>query len=172
MTSQIRQMLTQLFGTPEYRVLILGFDASGKTSILYKFKLNEFLQTIPTIGFNVETIKHNNSSLTIWDVGGCDKIRPLLRHYFDNTKGIIFVIDAQENCQYRRLEIKDELWRIFGEETLHNVPVLIYLNKMDIDNGLQRLQPYDIITEMKLNELRHRQWFVQSCSAKTGNRFV
>ncbi|XP_037038799.1 uncharacterized protein LOC119076212 [Bradysia coprophila] len=165
MTSQIRQMLTQLFGTPEYRVLILGFDASGKTSILYKFKLNKFLQTIPTIGFNVETIKHNNSSLTIWDVGGCDKIRPLLRHYFANTKGIIFVIDSQENCQYRRLEIKDELWRIFGEETLHNVPVLIYLNKMDVDDGLQ---PYNIINEMKLNELKHRQWFVQSCSAKTG----
>lgn len=166
MASQIRKMLTQLFGTPEYRLLILGFDASGKTTILYKFKLNEFVQTIPTIGFNVETIKHNNSNLTIWDVGGCDKIRPLIRHYFENTKGIIFVIDSQEKCQYRQLEIRDELWRIFGEDTLFDVPVLIYLNKMDMGDGLQ---PQDIIREMKLNEVRNRQWFVQQCSALRGD---
>lgn len=166
MASQIRIMLTQLFGTPEYRLLILGFDASGKTSILYKFKLNEFVQTIPTIGFNVETIKHNNSNLTIWDVGGCDKIRPLIRFYFENTKGLIFVIDSQDKCRYRQVDIKDELWRMFGEETLRNVPVLIYLNKMDVNDGLQ---PQNIISEMKLNEIRHRRWHIQPCSAKTGD---
>lgn len=166
MASQIRSMLKKLFGSPEYRLLVLGFDASGKTTILYKLKLNDFIQTIPTIGFNVETITYNKTMLTMWDVGGCDKIRPLLRHYFENTKGIIFVIDAQENGSERQLEVKEELWRIFGEDSLINVPVLIYLNKIDVGHGLQ---PENIIKEMKLNEIRHRQWFVQPCSAKTGD---
>lgn len=163
MTSQIRQMLTKLFGSPEYRLLILGFDGCGKTALLYKLKLNDFIQTIPTIGFNVETITHDRTTLTIWDVGGCDKIRPLIRHYFENTKGIVFVIDSQESG--RLSEVREELWRLFGDDGLGNVPVLIYLNKIDIDGGLQ---PDHVTKEMKLNELRHRQWFLQPCSAKTG----
>jgi GTPase SAR1 family protein len=65
MASHIRTMLTKLFGTPEYRLLILGLDASGKTSILYKLKLGEIVTTIPTIGFNVETVLYNKTSLTI-----------------------------------------------------------------------------------------------------------
>ncbi len=164
MASHIRKMLTKLFGSPEYRLLILGFDGCGKTSILYKLKLNEFIQTIPTIGFNVETVKYGNVDLTIWDVGGCDKIRPLIRHYFENTKGIIFIIDSQES--ERQSDVKEELWRIFGEDTLINVPVLIYLNKVDIHNGLQSEH---IIKELKLSEVKNRKWFVQSCSAKTGD---
>lgn len=165
MASQIRKMLTKIFGSPEYRIVIMGLDASGKTSILYKMKLSDFVQTIPTIGFNVETITYDNVNLTIWDVGGCDKIRPLIRHYFENTKGIVFVIDSQDRD--RLSEVKEELWRMLGEETLIDVPVLIYLNKIDIEcNGLQR---DEIILEMKLNELKHRKVFVQSCSAKTGN---
>lgn len=164
MALQIRKMLTKLFGSSEYRLLILGFDASGKTAILYKLKLNEFVQTIPTIGFNVETVTHGNVNLTIWDVGGCDKIRPLLRHYFENTKGIIFVIDSQDGD--RQSEVKEELWRLFSEDALSNLPMLIYLNKIDIGHGLSR---DCIIQTMKLHEVKYRQWLVQPCSAKTGD---
>ena len=60
----------------------LGLDAAGKTTILYKLKLGEIVTTIPTIGFNVETVEYKNISFTVWDVGGQDKIRPLWRHYF------------------------------------------------------------------------------------------
>ncbi|KAJ6633979.1 ADP-ribosylation factor [Pseudolycoriella hygida] len=165
MSSHIRSLLTKLFGSPEYRVLILGFDATGKTSILYKLKLNEFVCTIPTIGFNVETVAYENVSLTMWDVGGCDKIRPLIRYYFENTKGVIFVVDSQDDCQIRQSEVKDELWRIFNDETLASVPVLIYLNKVDMESGLQK---ENVIKHLKLSEVTGRQWFVQPCSAKTG----
>ena len=60
----------------------VGLDAAGKTTILYKLKLGEIVTTIPTIGFNVETVEYKNISFTVWDVGGQDKIRPLWRHYF------------------------------------------------------------------------------------------
>ena len=97
-----------LFGKKEMRILMVGLDAAGKTTILYKLKLGEIVTTIPTIGnlfiffsfdllfsscilflfpgFNVETVEYKNISFTVWDVGGQDKIRPLWRHYFQNTQ--------------------------------------------------------------------------------------
>lgn len=66
---------------------MVGLDAAGKTTILYKLKLGEIVTTIPTIGFNVETVEYKNINFTVWDVGGQDKIRPLWRHYFQNTQG-------------------------------------------------------------------------------------
>jgi small GTP-binding protein len=66
----------------------------GKTTILYKLKLGETVTTIPTIGFNVETVTYKGTNFTFWDVGGCDKIRPLWRHYYQGTDAIIFVVNS------------------------------------------------------------------------------
>ncbi|CAB0036374.1 unnamed protein product [Trichogramma brassicae] len=82
----ISGMLTRLFGKKQVRILMVGLDAAGKTTILYKLKLGEIVTTIPTIGFNVETVEYKNICFTVWDVGGQDKIRPLWRHYFQNTQ--------------------------------------------------------------------------------------
>lgn len=81
------------------RLLMLGLDAAGKTTILYKLKLNQDVTTIPTVGFNVETVTYKNVKFNVWDVGGQDKIRPLWRHYFSGlfafscgfraTKGVV-----------------------------------------------------------------------------------
>eukprot|EP00301_Raphidiophrys_heterophryoidea_P004460 c11937_g1_i1.p1 GENE.c11937_g1_i1~~c11937_g1_i1.p1 ORF type:complete len:238 (+),score=65.79 c11937_g1_i1:58-771(+) len=68
------------------RILMVGLDGAGKTTILYKLKLGEVVSTIPTIGFNVETVQHKSVSFTVWDIGGQDKIRPLWRYYFQNTQ--------------------------------------------------------------------------------------
>merc|ERR1739848_588727 len=99
-----------LFGKKEMRILMVGLDAAGKTTILYKLKLGEIVTTIPTIGFNVETVEYKNISFTVWDVGGQDKIRPLWRHYFQNTQGLIFVVDS--NDRDRMGEARDELMRM------------------------------------------------------------
>lgn len=87
--------------------LSVGLDAAGKTTILYKLKLGEIVTTIPTIGFNVETVEYKNICFTVWDVGGQDKIRPLWRHYFQNTQGLIFVVDS--NDRERIVEAEKEL---------------------------------------------------------------
>ncbi len=75
---------------------MVSLDAAGKTTILYKLKLGEVITTIPTIGFNVETVQIKGIDLNIWDAGGCDKMRPLWRHYFQNTQAIIFVVDSND----------------------------------------------------------------------------
>lgn len=56
------------WGKQERRILMVGLDAAGKTTILYKFKLGEQVTTIPTIGFNVETVEYKNLKFTIWYV--------------------------------------------------------------------------------------------------------
>uniref|UniRef100_A0A8C7FA84 ARF GTPase 5 n=2 Tax=Oncorhynchus TaxID=8016 RepID=A0A8C7FA84_ONCKI len=92
----ISSVFTRLFGKKQMRILMVGLDAAGKTTILYKLKLGEIVTTIPTIGFNVETVEYKNICFTVWDVGGQDKIRPLWRHYFQNTQGLIFVVDSND----------------------------------------------------------------------------
>ena len=98
------KLFANLFGNKEMRILMVGLDAAGKTTILYKLKLGEIVTTIPTIGFNVETVEYKNISFTVWDVGGQDKIRPLWRYYFQNTQGIIFVVDSTIEIVLLKLE--------------------------------------------------------------------
>merc|ERR1711948_108739 len=107
MSLTFSKVFGKLFGKKDVRILMVGLDAAGKTTILYKLKLGEIVTTIPTIGFNVETVEYKNISFTVWDVGGQDKIRPLWRHYYQGTQGLIFVVDS--NDRDRIQESHDEL---------------------------------------------------------------
>ena len=78
----ISTVLDRLFPSTPCRILMIGLDNAGKTTVLYKLKLGEVVTTLPTIGFNVETVNYNNISFTVWDVGGQTKIRALWQHYF------------------------------------------------------------------------------------------
>lgn len=81
-------------------------------------------------GFNVETVEYKNISFTVWDVGGQDKIRPLWRHYFQNTQGLIFVVDS--NDRERIGEAREELNRMLAEDELRDAVLLIFANKQVI----------------------------------------
>ena len=109
---------------------MLGLDAAGKTTVLYKLKLGEHVTTIPTIGFNVETIEYNGFNLNIWDIGGQDRIRALWRHYYHNTQGLIFVVDS--NDIDRIDEARDELHKLLEEDELRDAILLVYANKQDL----------------------------------------
>uniref|UniRef100_A0A669B258 ADP-ribosylation factor 2b n=1 Tax=Oreochromis niloticus TaxID=8128 RepID=A0A669B258_ORENI len=130
-----------LFGKKEMRILMVGLDAAGKTTILYKLKLGEIVTTIPTIGFNVETVEYKNISFTVWDVGGQDKIRPLWRHYFQNTQGLIFVVDS--NDRERVNEAREELSRMLAEDELRDAVLLVFANKQDLPNAMNAAEITD-----------------------------
>jgi small GTP-binding protein len=153
-----------LFGKQQLRILMVGLDAAGKTTILYKMKLGEVVTTIPTIGFNVETVEYKKISFTVWDVGGQDKIRPLWRHYYHNTNGLIFVVDS--NDRDRIEEARDELQRMLGEHEMRQAVLLVFANKQDLPNALP---PSSMSEELKLNGLRSRQWFIQPACGTTGD---
>lgn len=75
-----RKLTSCIFGGISVRVLIFGLDGSGKTTMLYRLKLDEEIQAIPTLGFNVETVTHKNFDITLWDIGGRDGTRSLIKY--------------------------------------------------------------------------------------------
>uniref|UniRef100_A0A6B2LMU7 ADP-ribosylation factor n=1 Tax=Arcella intermedia TaxID=1963864 RepID=A0A6B2LMU7_9EUKA len=145
-------------------MLMLGLDAVGKTTILYKMKFGEVVTTIPTIGFNVETVEYKSSCITVWDVGGPDKIRPLWRHYYQQTTSIVFVVDSTDRSRID--EAGDELRKILREDELRDLPLLVFANKQDLPNAKSVVE----ITEtIGLNKINNRTWFIQPSCATTGD---
>ncbi|XP_065176099.1 ADP-ribosylation factor 6-like [Sycon ciliatum] len=153
------------FGNTQARILMLGLDAAGKTTILYKFKLNEVVSTIPTIGFNVETVEPMKGlTFTVWDVGGQDKIRPLWRHYFTGTEGLIYVVDSADSSRFA--EARAELHSILDSEEMRGVPLIVYANKQDLPNAAP---PSVLIEKLQLSKLSGHQWYVQTTCATNGD---
>jgi len=143
---------------------MVGLDAAGKTTILYKLKLGDVVTTIPTIGFNVETVEYKNINFTVWDVGGQDKIRPLWRHYYQNTQGVIFVLDS--NDKDRVGEASEELRKMLSEDELKDACVLVFANKQDLPSAMRVAE---ITDKLGLHQLRNRKWYIQSTCATSGD---
>ncbi|KAL6080536.1 Arf GTPase arf1 [Balamuthia mandrillaris] len=152
------------WGKKDVRILMVGLDAAGKTTVLYKFKLGELVTTIPTIGFNVETVKYKNVHFTVWDVGSQDKIRPLWRHYFQNTHGVIFVVDS--NDRERVDEAAEELQKMLREEELRDATLLVLANKQDMQGAMSVAEVTD---RLGLHSMRSRKWYIQATCATNGN---
>ena len=151
----------------EKRILLLGLDNSGKTTILYKLNKGEFLLTTPTIGFNVESFKYKKTTFIAWDVGGQDRLRKLWNHYFEKTHGIIFVIDINDSD--RISSFLDEIKKLLSDDKLVNVPFLIFGNKNDLGIKINTMHIYqEIDSYIQTNKL-HNKFYINLCSAKTGN---
>ena len=152
-----------LFVKKDVNILMLGLDGAGKTTILYKLKKEEPYNKRPTIGFNVEIIEHKNFNFNIYDVGGQDKIRVLWKHHYQNTDGLIFVVDA--NDRDRIDEAAEELKKLLEAEELKDCPVLVYANKEDLNGALG---PGEVTEKLGMGQLKGRTWLVQGASATTG----
>ncbi|XP_018409472.1 PREDICTED: ADP-ribosylation factor-like protein 14 [Nanorana parkeri] len=147
------------------RILLLGLDAAGKSTVLYKFKFKEPFCTIPTVGFNVEMIQtEKRLQLTIWDVGGQEKLRSLWCYYFENTDGLVYVVDSTNKETLD--ESKKEFQRILQNELIKNVPVVVLANKQDIPGALNA---DEITRKFNMNKYcSDRDWYVQPCCAISG----
>ncbi|KLO18052.1 ARF/SAR superfamily [Schizopora paradoxa] len=159
-------VLKSFFGAKERRILMVGLDAAGKTTILYKLKLGEVVTTIPTIGFNVETVEYKSTTFTVWDVGGQDKIRPLWRHYYQNIEGIIFVVDSNDRERLR--EAGEELDRMLREDELKDAVLLVYANKQDLPDAATIPEIEDKVLGVHKNDSK-RSWHVESAVATSGD---
>merc|ERR1712183_173864 len=157
-------LLSLFKGKKEVRILMVGLDAAGKTTVLYKLKLGELVTTIPTIGFNVETVQYKNIHFTVWDVGGQDKIRPLWRHYYQNTQGVIFVVDS--NDRERISEAAEELQKMLREDELRDAAVLVLANKQDLP---QAMSVAEVTDKLGPHSMRNRKWYIQATCAASGD---
>jgi small GTP-binding protein len=135
MGSWFSTVFGDLFESPqEFKLMIIGLDSSGKTTILYKMKLAEVVESAPTIGFNLEEIKVKNVNIKVWDLSGQEKMRNVWKHYFETVSGIVFVIDSTDRD--RMPEVKDELHKILNEHQNQACPCLILGNKQDQPDAL------------------------------------
>merc|ERR1712083_827558 len=158
------KLFSRFFSNQEMRLLMVGLDAAGKTTILYKLKLGEVVTTIPTIGFNVETVEYRNIKFTVWDVGGQDKIRRLWRYYYQGTQGLIFVVDT--NDRDRAEDAREELMKMLNEDEMRDAVLLVFANKQDLPNAMPAAE---VTEKLGLHNMRNRQWFIQSACATTGD---
>ncbi|KAL1355619.1 ADP-ribosylation factor isoform X2 [Arachis duranensis] len=134
MGQAFRKLFDAFFGNSEMRVVMLGLDAAGKTTILYKLHIGEVLSTVPTIGFNVEKVQYKNVIFTVWDVGGQEKLRPLWKHYFNNTDGLIYVVDSLD--RERIGQAKQEFQAIINDPFMLNSVILVFANKQDLSKRI------------------------------------
>jgi ADP-ribosylation factor protein 1 len=199
---------------------MIGLDAAGKTTALYKMKLGDLVTTIPTIGFNVEVINYKNLEMTsaqsqltapstrkrarqpaadcscmsaivcatVWDVGGQDKIRALWRHYYEHTdvhsrpvpsraqafcpfspascprvQALLWIVDSAD--KERLHEARDELHKVLSDDMLRGATCLVFANKQDLPNAMDSSK---IASELGLRSLRGNEWYIQPCSAASG----
>ncbi|KAG8372420.1 hypothetical protein BUALT_Bualt12G0064300 [Buddleja alternifolia] len=172
------RLFSSLFGSKEARILVLGLDNAGKTTILYRLQMGEVVSTIPTIGFNVETVQYKNIKFQVWDLGtflytcgkfslvmpgGQTSIRPYWRCYFPNTQAIIYVVDSSDTD--RLVVAKEEFHAILEEEELRGAVVLLFANKQDLPGALDDAA----ITEaLELHKIKNRQWAIFKTSAIKG----
>ncbi|XP_077169222.1 ADP-ribosylation factor-like protein 4D isoform X2 [Paroedura picta] len=150
-------------------VVVVGLDAAGKTSLLYRLKFQEFVRSVPTKGFNMEKIRvplggSRAITLQVWDVGGQEKLRPLWKSYTRCTDGLVFVVDSAE--AERLEEARVELHRIARASDNQGVPVLVLANKQDAARALlaSEVEKGLGLHELGASTLSH----VQGCSALSG----
>ena len=157
------KLFEKLFGKKEVRLLILGLDNAGKTTVLYQMQFGEAKVTVPTLGFNVETVNYENLTFQMWDLGGQSELRPYWRCYFPKTNAIVFVIDSTDKD---RLDIaKQELLFLIKEDDLKGVPIAILANKQDLEGALSDIE---ISEKLGLSDIKTNQWAIFKTVAKTG----
>jgi len=163
MGSLFSRIFSGLFGSKETRILILGLDGAGKTTILYRLQVGEVVTTIPTIGFNVETVTYKNLKFQVWDLGGQTSIRPYWRCYYANTDAVIYVVDSQDRD---RIGIsKQELVAMLEEEELRKAVLVVLANKQDMDGAMSAT---DVSNALGLAALKSRSWSIFKTSAIKG----
>ncbi|EGG23423.1 ADP-ribosylation like factor [Cavenderia fasciculata] len=153
----VSSRVLKLFKQRDTKILCLGLDGAGKTTLLYKLILNEVVETIPTLGYNVETVQHKNLTFSVWDLAGQERIRATFwTPFFAKTSAIIFVVDSSDRSRIE--EASTELNKLMKEDELKNIPVLVYATKQDC------VDPMDVpeLTDcLNLHQVKDRKWYIQ-----------
>jgi ADP-ribosylation factor-like protein 2 len=125
----------------------------------------------PTLGFNIQTLEYSSRNgpsyqLHVWDVGGQKSIRAYWRNYFEQTDGLIWVVDSGDR---HRLDVcRQELAQLLSEERLAGASLLILANKQDVDGALTAAEIVQALDLDQSDRFKNRHWSIHTCSAVTG----
>ena len=150
-----------------FKIIILGMQNAGKTTILYRLSLGQVVKTSPTIGSNVEELTYNNVKFQAWDLGGQESIRSVWDVYYMNTDAVVYVIDSQDDEYFE--ESKAQFHKLLKNQTLKNATILIFANKQDLQ-GAKDVNK--LIQDYEFFKIREHVWHIQPCSALKGEGLV
>ncbi|KMZ73847.1 putative ADP-ribosylation factor [Zostera marina] len=153
-----------MFPAKEYKIVVVGLDNAGKTTILYKLHLGEIVTTHPTVGSNVEEVIYNNIRFEIWDLGGQEKLRTSWTTYYRGAHAVIVVIDSTDRARISIM--KDELFKLLQNVDLGNTVVLVFANKHDLKDAMS---PAEIIDALSLHSIKNNDWHIQASCAISGD---
>ncbi|XP_054698111.1 ADP-ribosylation factor-like protein 3 isoform X1 [Grus americana] len=158
-------IIQRLKGSPEQelRIVLLGLDNAGKTTLLKHLASEEVSTIMPTQGFNIKSVHSHGFKLNVWDIGGQRSIRPYWRKYLGSTDLLIYVIDSADQKRFE--ETGQELAELTEEESLMGVPLLVFANKQDLVTAAPAAE---IAEGLSLHTYRDREWQIQACSALSG----
>ena len=163
MGSYLSTIRRSLGFTRDVRVLLVGLDNAGKTTILYRLQLGEVLSTVPTVGFNIETVQHDGMQLQAWDIGGQTTIRDFWKCYYRDTDVVLFVVDGTD--AERMSLCKTELMGLVLNTQLRRALIAVVVNKSDA----KTFQPIEETKrQLRVDMIRPQQWKVFATSAVTG----
>ncbi|KAK3233856.1 hypothetical protein CYMTET_55873 [Cymbomonas tetramitiformis] len=161
----IPEQAEQLDSSKEARFLVVGLKGAGKSTLMKQLNLGEVVKFTPSPGFSYETVKYNNLSLFCWDLGSNGEAQSVERMFYQNTSGVIFVCDANDEGSLDK--VRDGLNRLLQEHELRGASILLLANKSDLPSSLPSMVVADRIG---LVRLRYRRWTHMSCVAMSGDR--
>ncbi|EMF15148.1 ARF/SAR superfamily [Sphaerulina musiva SO2202] len=147
----------------EMRILMLGLDNAGKTTIVKKIMNEDVNEVSPTLGFIIKTIEYEGYKLNIWDVGGQKTLRTYWKNYFEKTDTLIWVVDATD--KERIEDCRQELTGLLVQERLMGASLLVFKNKSDVAGCMTE---DDIRKGLQLDNIQTHKWHILPCSAMTG----
>ncbi|XP_043940491.1 ADP-ribosylation factor-like protein 11 [Protopterus annectens] len=163
--SQLHEYLASNYSEIKTKVILLGLDNAGKTTILYRLKLNRTIGTIPTIGFNVETLEPIQSmSLIVWDLNYGAKRKHLWKVHFRDADGLLFALDSADSGRFD--EARTDLKYILEDTDMRMVPFVVLANKQDIPGAKS---PSELLELLDLEKFQSHMMHVQGCCAVTGD---
>ena len=150
-----------------FKIIILGMQNAGKTTILYRLSLGQLVKTTPTIGSNVEELTHNNVKFQAWDLGGQESTRSVWDVYYMSTDAVVYVIDSQDDENFE--ESKAQFHKVISHPNLKNTIILIFANKQDLQ-GAKDVNK--LIEDYEFDKIKNHIWKIQSCSALKGEGLI
>ena len=155
-------MWDMLVGSRTYKIVVIGLNNAGKTSILYALQLNKFVETQPTIGGTVEELSHKNVNFLAWDLGGQEQLRESWSLYYQSTDAVIFVVDSSEPQRFSIA--KKELHKVLAAPELSKACILIFANKQDVQGALPAVE---VAKALGMSNVKNVCWTIQPSSAVT-----
>ncbi|PTU22964.1 hypothetical protein P175DRAFT_0474677 [Aspergillus ochraceoroseus IBT 24754] len=148
----------------EMRILMLGLDNAGKTTIVKQIMREDVTTVSPTLGFIIKTIDFAcRYRLNIWDVGGQKTLRSYWKNYFEKTDTLVWVVDATDRLRVN--DCREELAGLLLEERLMGASLLVFLNKTDVEGCMSETE---VRERLCLDAIKTHKWTILPCSAMTG----